>query len=60
MTNKDITIIITTFNSEDNIENCLNSINPSIKVIIIENSNNLKFKNYIESKFKNTECFLTN
>ena len=60
MTNKDITIIITTFNSEDNIENCLNSINSSIKVIIIENSNNLKFKNYIESKFKNTECFLTN
>jgi len=60
MTNKDITIVITTFNSEDNIENCLNSINSSIKVIIIENSNNLKFKNYIENKFKNTECFLTN
>jgi len=60
MTNKDITIIITTFNSEDSIENCLNSINSSIKVIIIENSNNLKFKNYIENKFKNIECFLTN
>ena len=60
MTNKDITIVITTFNSEENIENCLNSINPSIRVIIIENSNNLKFKNYIENKFKNIECFLTN
>ena len=60
MTNKDLTIIITTFKSEDRIENCLNSIDLNIKVIIIENSNSQKFKNYIENKFTNVECILAN
>ena len=60
MTNKDLTIIITTFKSEDKIENCLNSINTSINVIIVENSNNEKFKHYIEKKYPNVNCMLTN
>jgi len=60
MTNKDLTIIITTFKSEDKIENCLNSINTSINVIIVENSNNEKFKHYIEKKYSNVNCMLTN
>tara|TARA_B110000967_G_scaffold66894_1_gene69175 strand:+ start:9766 stop:10611 length:846 start_codon:yes stop_codon:yes gene_type:complete len=59
MTNKDLTIVITTFKSEDKIESCLNSIDPSIKVIIIENSNNKKFKEYIENKYRNVDCELT-
>ena len=60
MTNKDLTIIITTFRSEDNIEKCLNSIDNSIKVIVVENSNNKIFKKNIENKFSNVECILTN
>ena len=60
MTNNKLTIIITTFKSEDKIEGCLNSIDSNIKVIIIENSNNQKFKDYIEKKYLNTECILTN
>ena len=60
MTNKDLTIIITTFRSEDNIEKCLNSIDNNIKVIVVENSNNKIFKKYIENKFSNVECILTN
>ena len=60
MTNKELTVIITTFKSEDKIESCLNSIDPNIKVIVIENSNNKKFKNYIENKYLNVECLLTN
>jgi|TARA_B110000211_G_scaffold225569_1_gene277968 N-acetylglucosaminyl-diphospho-decaprenol L-rhamnosyltransferase len=60
MTNKDLTIIITTFKSEDKIESCLDSIDPSIKVIVIENSNNKKFQNFIENKYLNTECILAN
>ena len=59
MTNKDLTIIITTFKSEDKIESCLNSIDPEIKVIIIENSNNKKFKSNVEKKYSNIECVLT-
>jgi hypothetical protein len=60
MANSDLTVIIITFKSEDKIENCLNSIDLNIKLIIIENSNNKKFQNYIENRYKNFECTLTN
>jgi len=58
MTSKDLTIVITTYRSEEKIESCLNSIDSDIKVIIVENSNNSKFKSDIEKKFKNVECIL--
>jgi len=58
MTNKDLTIVIATFNSERKIQNCLESINQDYRVIIVENSKNIDFKNKIESKFPNVECFL--
>jgi len=54
----EITVVITTFKSELKIEGCLNSIDPKIKVIIVENSNSLNFKTKIEKKFKNVECIL--
>ena len=60
MTDKELTVIITTFRSENQIESCLNSIDPNISKIVIENSNNQKFKNYIENKYTNIECILTN
>ena len=60
MTNKDITIIITTFKSEDKIDACLNAIDRDIKVIVVENSKNQKFKGYIETKYPNVECELAN
>ena len=53
-----ITVVINTFNSEDKIQQCLKSINPNVKVIIIENSNNLNFKNVVEKKYSNVNCFL--
>ena len=59
MTNKDLTIVITTFKSEKSIYKCLDSIDPSVKVIIVENSSNYVFKNNIENKFSNVECILT-
>tara|TARA_B110000211_G_C13998153_1_gene517165 strand:+ start:258 stop:1106 length:849 start_codon:yes stop_codon:yes gene_type:complete len=60
MTNKELTVIITTFKSEEKIESCLDSIDTNIKVIVVENSNNHKFKKYIENKYSNIECLLTN
>jgi len=54
----DLTVIITTFKSDLKIENCLNSINSQIKVIIVENSKSENFKINIEKKFKNVECIL--
>ena len=41
MYNKKITVVINTFNSEDKIHHCLSSIDPKVRIIIIENSNNL-------------------
>jgi len=58
MSIKDITIIITTFKSEDKIRTCLDSINKLCTVIIIENSSNLDFKKRIENDFNNVDCVL--
>ena len=52
MTNKNITIVINTFKSEDKIFNCLNSIDSSYQIIIIENSNNNILKNQIEENHR--------
>ena len=54
-----ITIVINTFKSEDKIRQCLNSIDTSVQIIIIENSNNLSFKDEIEKEFSNVNCFLS-
>ena len=59
MSVKDITIIITSFKSDEKVINCLNSIDKQCKVIIVENSNNLEFKKNFEQKFDNVECILT-
>ncbi len=59
MNNEKITVVINTFKSEDIIRSCLNSIDPSVKVIVIENSNNNEFKSMLENDYSNVKCFLT-
>ena len=54
-----ITVVINTFKSEDKIYNCLDSINSNIKVIIVENSENIEFKKDIEKKYSNSKCYLS-
>ena len=58
MREKDLTIVINTFNSDEKIFSCVNSIDQNIKIIIIENSDNLRFKNNLEQKYKNVTCYL--
>jgi len=58
MSIKDITVVIATFRSEEKIKNCLNSIDKQAKVLVIENSNNLSFKENLEKEFNNVECVL--
>ena len=58
MLQNNITIVITAYKSQNKIINCLKSIDKIYKVIIIENSNNQKFKNDIEEKYINVKCFL--
>jgi len=59
MESKDLSIVIVTFKSEDIISKCLKSIPSDIKVIIVENSKNEKFKKDLENKYKNVDCILT-
>ena len=58
MSYKDLTILITTFHSGNKIIPCLDSINSAVRVLIIENSNNKKFKDKIEKKYSNCKCIL--
>jgi N-acetylglucosaminyl-diphospho-decaprenol L-rhamnosyltransferase len=58
MTTDDITIVINTFNSDEKIFSCLDSIDSKIKIEVIENSNNIEFKTRIEKKYQNVKCTL--
>ena len=56
---KDLTIVIVTFYSENIIYKCIESIGKNIKIIIVENSNNLELKKDIEKKYSNVEVILS-
>jgi GT2 family glycosyltransferase len=55
---KNITFVIVSFKSGHIIEQCIESINPDIKIIIVENSDNIHIKNYLEKKFSNVEVII--
>ncbi len=59
ITKENLTIIIVTIKSQKIIDNCLKSIDPEIKKIIVENSSNKEFVNYLKAKYPNIECYLT-
>ena len=52
------TIVIVTFKSKI-IHKCIKNLCKSFKIIIVENSDNIKFKKRIESNYKNTKCILS-
>ena len=56
---KNITFVIVSFRSDNVIDKCLQSINPNIKIIVVENSNNISIKNRLEKKFSNVEVLIT-
>ena len=56
---KDISIVITTYKSENKLYSCLNSLPQSTKIIVVENSNDVKFKQKLNIKYPNIECILT-
>ena len=55
---ENITIVIVSFFSDGIIDQCIQSISKKIKIIIVDNSNNKKFKDNIEKKYKNVQCIL--
>ena len=59
MDSKELTVVIVTFKSEIKILDCLNSIGDQVNIIVVENSQNIDFKNNLEKKFSNLKCILT-
>ena len=59
MSINNITIVITSFKSDEIIKNCLNSIDRQYQIILVENSDNSEFKRNVEREFSNVECILT-
>ena len=57
---QNLSVVIVTLKSEKIIDQCIKSINQNIPIIVIENSNNQKFKDDLELKYKNLKCILTN
>jgi len=55
---KNITFVIVSFRSGHIIEKCIKSINPDIKIIIVENSDDPQVKEYLENKFLNVEVII--
>jgi len=60
MDSKELTVVIVTFKSETKILDCLNSIGDQANIIVVENFQNIDFKNDLEKKFSNLKCILTN
>lgn len=55
---KDITIILVSYKSNFEIEKILRKINQDVKILIVENSNDKKVKNYFEQRYKNISVIL--
>ena len=56
----DISVIIVSYKSDHVIHKCIKSIDKSIDILVVDNSNDNKFKKHIESKYKNVNCILSN
>ena len=59
ITRQNLSVIIVSYKSDHVIENCINSIDSQIEIVVIDNSNNDKLKNKIEAKYKNVKCILS-
>ena len=53
---QNLTIVIVTLKSQNIIDECIQSIDQNIPIIVVENSNNQRFKNELESKYHNLKC----
>ena len=55
-----LTVIIVTYKTNEKIlTDCLNSIDPKVKILIVENSKNNKFKEKLKNKYPNLNVVLS-
>ena len=56
---QNLSIVIVTLKSEKVINQCIESIGNELPIIVVENSTDSVFKNYLEKTFKNVKCVLS-
>ena len=56
---QNLSIVIVTYKSEAVLYDCINSIGNDIEIIVIENSNNIKFKENLEKNYLNVTCVIS-
>ena len=59
LSRQNLSIVIVTYKSETVVHDCINSIGGDIEIIVVEKSNNIKFKENIEKKYSNVSCVLS-
>ena len=57
ITRQNLSVIIVSYKSENVIENCINSIDPQIEIIVIDNSNNYELKKKLKQSIKMSDVF---
>ena len=56
---QNLSVIIVSYKSDHIIQQCINSRDKEIEIIVVDNSNNAEFKKYIEEKYENVRCILS-
>ena len=59
MSIKDITVVITSFRSENKILRCIKSLGTELSIIVVENSNDQALKEKLERDYSNIKCILS-
>ena len=57
ITRQNLSVIIVSYKSDHVIENCITSIDSEIEIVVVDNSNNDKFKDKIEINTKMLNVF---
>ena len=55
----EITIVLVSYYSKNLIEKLIKSIDKSVNILVIENSNSRECKDFLESKYKNIKVILS-
>jgi len=56
---QNLSVVIVTFKSDLVIDDCIKSLPEEVKIIVIDNSKDVEFKQSLEKKYSNVECILS-
>ena len=59
LSRQNLSIVVVTYKSEAVVYDCIDSIGGDIEIIVVENSNNRKFKENLEKNYSNVSCIIS-